>query len=63
MKKLLVVDDEIDVCDFVKDFFETRNFRVFTALDGSEALRILRRDKPDVIVTKLRQPHQKIMNT
>ena len=38
MTKILVVDDEIDVCDFVKHFFEERNFRTFTALSGKEAL-------------------------
>ena len=54
MKKILVVDDEIDVCDFVKQFFEERSFRVYTALSGMEALRILRRDKPDLIILDIR---------
>ncbi|MBN1353726.1 MAG: response regulator [Candidatus Omnitrophica bacterium] len=54
MKKMLVVDDEIDVCDFVKNFFEERAFQVYTALDGSEALRIIRKDKPDIILLDIR---------
>ena len=54
MVKILVVDDEIDVCDFVKNFFEERNCRVFMALSGSEALRILRKEKPDLILLDIK---------
>ena len=54
MIKVLVVDDEIDVCDFVKNFFEERNYRVFMALGGSEALRILRKEKPDLILLDIK---------
>ncbi len=54
MVKILVVDDEIDVCDFVKLFFEERNFRVFTALGGQEALRLLRKEKPHLILLDIR---------
>ena len=54
MTKILVVDDEIDVCDFVKHFFEERNFRTFTALSGKEALRMLKKEKPDIILLDIR---------
>ncbi|UCD55696.1 MAG: response regulator [Candidatus Omnitrophota bacterium] len=54
MTKILIVDDEIDVCDFVKHFFEDRNFRTFAALDGEEALRILKKEKPDIILLDIR---------
>ena len=50
MKKILIVDDEVDVCDFVKHFFEERNFRTFTALSGEEALRMLKKETPDLIL-------------
>ena len=54
MKKILVVDDEIDVCDFVKHFFEERNYRVFTALNGTEAIRLVRKEKPGIILLDVR---------
>jgi len=54
MRKILIVDDEIDVCDFVKHFFEERNFRTFTALSGEEALRILKKETPDIILLDVR---------
>ena len=54
MTKILIVDDEIDVCDFVKHFFEERNCRTFTALSGEEALRILKKETPDLILLDIR---------
>ena len=54
MIKILIVDDEIDVCDFIKHFFEERNFRVFTALNGSDALRIVKKDKPQLVLLDMR---------
>ena len=36
--KLMVIDNEIDICNFVKSFFEVRGFKVTCALNGDEAL-------------------------
>ena len=54
MYKMLVVDDEMDVCDFVKHFFEERNYTVATALDGEEAVRIVKNHKFDIILLDIR---------
>ncbi len=48
--KLLVVDDEIDICNFVKSFFEMRGFKVTTALNGDEAMSKLLQDRPDIVI-------------
>ena len=48
--KLMVVDNEIDICNFVKSFFEIRGFQVFTALDGDEALTKISQEKPDIVL-------------
>ncbi len=48
--KLMVVDNEIDICNFVKSFFETRGFAVATALNGDEAMAKLLAEKPDVVI-------------
>ncbi|MDD5495530.1 MAG: response regulator [Candidatus Omnitrophica bacterium] len=50
MPKLLVVDDEHDICDFVKNFFQERGFEVFTASNGDEALAMVKEDKPDIVL-------------
>ncbi len=48
--KLLVVDNEIDICNFVKSFFEMRGFSVSTALNGDEAMAKLSEVSPDVVI-------------
>ena len=48
--KLLVVDNEIDVCNFVKSFFEVRGFDVMVSLNGDEAMKILNEVKPDLVI-------------
>ena len=54
MHKLLVVDDENDICDFVKAFFKDRGFHVFTALNGEEALSIAKRERPDLVLLDIK---------
>ncbi len=56
MLKLLVVDDEVDVCDFVKNFFKERNFEVSVAYDGKEALSIVKSINPDIILLDIKMP-------
>ncbi len=48
--RLMVVDNEIDICNFVKSFFEARGFVVSTALNGDEAMAKLDGAKPDLIL-------------
>ena len=56
MKKLLVVDDEAEICDFLKTFFEERDFEVQTAHSGKEALEIAGKSKPQVILLDIHMP-------
>lgn len=48
--RLLIVDNEMDVCNFVKSFFEMRGFDVVTAYNGDEALKVLEHIKPELII-------------
>lgn len=54
MHKLLVVDDEQDICDFVQNFFRERGFQVFTALNGDEALSIVKRENPELVLLDIK---------
>jgi len=56
MKKLLVVDDEDEICEFLKAFFEERDFDVRTATSGEKALSELEKDKPHVILLDIQMP-------
>ena len=54
--KLLIVDDEIEICDFLKSFFEERNFDVKTASSGQAALDMTEQFKPNVMLLDIKMP-------
>lgn len=54
MTKILVVDNEKDVCDFVVGFFKERNFEAFSAINGNDALQIIRKKHPDIILLEMK---------
>ena len=54
MRKILVVDDESDICDFVKNFFQERGYAVLTASSGEDAIDITKREKPELILLDVR---------
>ena len=54
--KLLIVDDEIEICDFLKSFFEERNFDVKTASSGQAALDVAEQFKPNVMLLDIKMP-------
>jgi len=54
MQKILVVDDEHEICDFVQAFFKERGFHVFTALNGDEAISIAKKEKPELVLLDIK---------
>jgi len=54
MPKLLIVDDEMDIRKFAKNFFEKRGIDVFTANGGSEALEIIETENLDLVLLDVR---------
>lgn len=54
MSKLLIVDDENDVREFAANFFRRRKIEVLTADSGEEALAILEKQKPDLILLDIK---------
>lgn len=56
MAKMLVVDDELDICNFLKSFFVEKQYEVRTATGGEEALALARSEKPDVVLLDIKMP-------
>ena len=56
MSKILIVDDEIEICAFLEEFFIDRNFDVVTAYSGEEALRLVEKEKPHVLLLDVMMP-------
>ena len=55
-KKILVIDDENDVCQIVKEKFEHLGYQVQTANDGAEGFLKTEKDKPDCVLLDIRIP-------
>ena len=55
--KILIVDDEIDVLEFIAYNLQKEGYRTITAKDGLEAIRIARQEKPDLIVLDVMMPN------
>ena len=53
---VLIVDDERMLLDIFSEWLTEENSRVLTAGDGATALRILRNDRVDLIVSDVRTP-------
>lgn len=47
---LLLVDDEPQVLQFMEPFLREEGFRVITATTGTEALRMVKENRPDLVV-------------
>jgi CheY-like chemotaxis protein len=56
-KVALVVDDSMLVRYSVSRFLEERGFTVETATNGNEALEVIGRVRPDLIVTDMQMPY------
>ena len=54
--KILVVDDDLIIQRTVMHALEEKRYQVFTAADISEALAMVRREKPDLILLDLTFP-------
>ena len=57
MKKILVVDNDQFILEFLKELFEERGCEVVVARDGLSALDVLDTFTPDVIFTDVVMPN------
>lgn len=46
MIKILTVDDEIDICEHIKDVFSRLGYNVLIAQNGKDALSIIKKENP-----------------
>jgi len=54
--KLLVVEDEHNLCDFLGDFFKRQNYEVYTAYNGEEALKLIKNSRPHLVFLDIGLP-------
>ena len=56
-KKILFVDDDRDFLSSQSIYFSTRGYEVLTAEGGEEALKLLEKEVPDIIILDLMMEH------
>lgn len=56
MKKILVVDDEKDIRDLIKEALTKEKFSVITVSSGEEAIVLAKTDKPHLILLDIAMP-------
>lgn len=55
---VLVVDDDVMVLQALAIMLEDRGFRVLTAVDGVQGLRLYRKHRPDLVLTDIIMPEK-----
>lgn len=55
-KLILIVDDDPQIADLLKEFFEIKGFDAAVAKDGIKALDYFKKALPDIVITDLLLP-------
>ena len=56
-KRVLVVDDDPNIADMLRQFLPESDFRLESALDGETGLRAIEANCPDILLLDLIMPH------
>jgi len=56
MKKVLLVDDDVDFCEATALLLESKTYEVILAHDGKEGLEKVRAEKPDLVILDVMMP-------
>ena len=54
--KLLIVDDDRNICDILKMYFENEGYKVKTANDGAEGVSCFKMFEPDLVLLDIMMP-------
>ncbi|HCJ67411.1 MAG TPA: hypothetical protein DHV62_08855 [Elusimicrobia bacterium] len=56
MKKILVIDDDLNIQEMLESVLSELGYEVDVASDGGQALQRVNQDKPDLIIMDIRLP-------
>ena len=56
MKKVLLVDDDVDFCEATKLLLDSKGYQVVLAHDGKEGLNKASAEKPDLVILDVMMP-------
>ena len=54
--KILIVDDEKNICELIRLYVEKEGYRAITANDGESAIDIFKKENPDIVLLDIMLP-------
>ena len=54
--RILIVDDEEEICEMLSDFLVEREYEVFSASTGADAFRLVKQVRPHLLLLDIRMP-------
>lgn len=56
MKKILIIEDDRDLCDIVKSLLELKGYQAFKAHTAEDGIRLITGKKPDLVIMDVMLP-------
>jgi len=63
MKKIVVIDDDMQCNQLVCRFLKNSGYEVSSAVNGAEGLKMFRKEIPDLVITDLYMPEKDGLET
>lgn len=54
--KIMIVDDDLNICELLRLYIEKEGFSVVTANDGESAVKMFERESPDLVLLDIMLP-------
>jgi len=54
--KVLVIDDDVNICELIRLYMEKEGFEVVTVYNGSKALEVFRNEAPNIVILDIMLP-------
>ena len=55
-EKILVVDDDVNICELLRLYIERDDYQVVIANDGEQAVELFNREQPDLVLLDIMLP-------
>ena len=56
IEKILVIDDEVEICTLLKDFLNTEGYEVDFSTDAYEGVQKFKKNRPKIVILDIRMP-------